>query len=105
DEAQARVSYLFEDPLQAGHYTIRLPAQGGLVDLAGLSPRALGEPPGVLGSFNVPAQAGPVDPQDLGALLPQAAREGRSLESALGPGESVTYRIVLTVPTLYKFEI
>jgi hypothetical protein len=105
DEAQARVSYLFEDPLPAGHYTIRLPAQGGLVDLAGLSPTALGEPPGVLGAFNVPAQAGPVDPQDLGALLPQAASEGRSLESALGPGESITYRIVLTVPTLYQFEI
>ena len=41
--------------LPPGHYTVQLPQQGGLVDLAGLSPVAPGEPAGVLGDFDVSA--------------------------------------------------
>jgi hypothetical protein len=105
DEAEAQVSYLFKYPLPAGHYTIGLPQQGGLVDLAGLAPVAPGEPLGILGNFDVPTSEVLVDSHDLGAILPGDAIRGRSLEQALGPGESVTYRVVLTFPTLYEFEI
>ena len=45
-ETDARVSYLFDGSLPPGHYTVKLPEQGGLTDLAGLSPIAEGNPPG-----------------------------------------------------------
>jgi hypothetical protein len=105
DEAGARVSYLFEQPLPPGHYTVDLPAQGGIVDLAGLSPVAPGEPPGQLGSFDVPQSASSSDPFDLGALLPGAAMQGRSLGLTLGPGESVTYHLTVTMPGIYQFHL
>jgi hypothetical protein len=38
-------------------------------------------------------------------MLPDAALQGRSLDLELGPGDSVTYRVVLTLPALYQFEI
>src|SRR5439155_68009 len=87
-ESEARISYVFRQPLPEGFYIVRLPAQGGLVDLAGLSPVALGQPAGVLGAFVVgPGQASG-DPTDLGALLPDAALEGTTLDVAMAPGES-----------------
>jgi hypothetical protein len=105
DEADASVSYLFESPLPSGHYTVQLPEQGGLVDLAGHSPIALGEPPGVLGSFDVSPASDSDDPNDLGALLPGAGDQGRAVELALAPGAAVSYRFVLTVPGLYDLQL
>jgi hypothetical protein len=105
DEADARISYLFDQALAPGHYTVRLPEQGGLVDLAGLSPVAPGEPHGVLGAFDVTPQTGPSDPHDLGALLPYTASQGFSLDLSLSPGASVSYRVVVTVPAIYQFQI
>ncbi len=104
NESEARISYLFRQPLPEGVYTVRLPAQGGLVDLAGLSPVAPGEPDGVLGTFTVGPSPARSDPTDLGALLPDAALAGVPISVALVPGASASYRVVLTFPSIYKFQ-
>jgi hypothetical protein len=100
-EADARISFLFKDRLPQGDYTVRLPKQVGLVDLAGLSPVAPGQPAGVLGTFSVEPSKTPEDPHDLGALLPNAALDGISFYAQLNPGDSVTYRIVITFRSSY----
>ena len=104
NESEARISYLFRQPLPEGVYTVRLPAQGGLVDLAGLSPVAPGQPEGVLGTFTVGPSQARSDPTDLGALLPDAALTGVPIDVALAPGASVSYRVVLTFPSFYTFQ-
>src|SRR5208282_2918414 len=66
-ESDAKISYLFDTSLPPGRYLVKLPEQGGLTDLAGLSPVAAGQPSGVL-------------------------------------GQSITYRVVVTVPGQYIFQ-
>jgi hypothetical protein len=104
NEADAHVDYLFRDRLPAGQYTVRLPDQNGLVDLAGRAPVAPGQPSGVLGTFSVAPRIGQDDPHDLGALLPGAALAGVTLNAALDPGDSVTDRLVITFPGLYTLQ-
>ena len=101
-ESEASVSFLFNDPLPPGDYTVRLPEQGGLVDLAGLSPVAPGQPTGVLGTFSVNPSSTPHDPYDLGALLPDIALHGVPVHAQLSPGDSVSYRFVITFPSIYQ---
>src|SRR5262249_8506914 len=100
DETHARVSYLFDRPLPAGHYVVRLP-QGGLTDLAGISPVAEGQPRGTLAQFDVPPRRAPRDPFDYGALLPERASSGVRFEGTAGPGQLLVYRLVVTVPGMY----
>ena len=59
----------------------------------------------MLGGFDVSPASGSEDPLDLGAILPGAAADGRSIELALQPGQVVTYRLVMTVPAIYQFEL
>ena len=103
DEFAARVSYLFGRRLPEGRYTVRLPEAGGLVDLAGLAPVAPALPEGVLGTFTVAARESNADPNDLGALLPNDAFDGIALAGELSPGQTVDYRVVLTLPAFYTF--
>ena len=103
-EADAKISYLFDEFLPPGHYIVKLPEQGGLVDLAGLSPVAAGEPSGVLGQFDVVGRRGEPNPLDLAALLPAAATAGVSIDLILSQGQSITYRVVVTVPGLYSLQ-
>jgi Bacterial Ig-like domain len=123
-ESDAKLSYLFNTFLPPGHYLVKLPPQGGLTDLAGLSPVAAGEPSGVLGQFDVAVQQGDQsssttgempysevagrqpeqNPIDLGALLPANAAAGVPLDMALSPGQSITYNVVVTVPGVYVFQ-
>src|SRR5271157_5920289 len=103
-ESDARISYLFDTSLPPGHYLVKLPEQGGLTDLAGLSPVAAGQPSDVLGQFDVAARQGEQNPLDLGALLPAAAAAGVPIDVSLSPGQSITYRVVVTVPGQYIFQ-
>ena len=100
-KSDARVSYLFDGFLPAGHYIVELPEQGGLTDLAGLSPIADGQLPGTLGQFDVPPPEAPRDPFDYGALLPDDASLGIRIEQTVPPGQSTSCRFVVTVPGLY----
>ncbi len=81
-----------------------MPEQGGLTDLAGSSPVAAGQPSGVLGQFDVVGRKGEPDPLDLGALLPAAATAGVPIDVILSQGQSITYRVVVTVPGQYIFQ-
>lgn len=68
---QSLFSFVWNEALPAGHYTLEIPSagQGGLTDLAGLTPVAPGQPAGTLLTFDVaPATAGPADPNNLGPL-------------------------------------
>ena len=103
DEANLRVSFLFEDALPQGHYTVRLPAGNGLVDLAGLPPTAPGRPAGVLGGFDVGPALADRSPNDIGALLPKDALAGITRKVRLGPGETTSYRVVVVAPGSYRF--
>ena len=103
-EADAKISYLFDTSLPPGHYLVKLPEQGGLTDLAGLSPVAAGQPSEVLGQFDVAGRQGEQNPLDLGALLPAAAAAGVPIDVILSPGQSITYRVVVTVPGQYIFQ-
>ncbi len=103
-ESDATISYLFNTSLPPGHYLVELPAQGGLTDLAGLSPVAAGQPSGVLGQFVVAGRQAEQNPLDLGALLPAAAAAGVPIDVSLSPGQSITYRVVVTVPGQYIFQ-
>jgi len=100
-ESDVRVSFLFSNRLPPGLYTVRIPQHGGLIDLAGLHPVAPGQASGTLGTFTVDPNAERTDPYDLGALLPNAAVAGITRYALLDPGESVTYRVVITVPGVY----
>ena len=101
-ESEASVSFLFNNPLPPGDYTVRLPEQGSLVELAGLSPVAPGQPAGVLGTFSVKPSSTPQDPHDLGALFPDAALHRVTVDAQLSPGDSVSYRFVITFPSIYE---
>jgi hypothetical protein len=103
-ESDASISYLFDEGLPPGNYVVRLSEQGGLTDLAGLSPVADGEPSGVLGQFKVPPREDSHNPLDLGPLLPAAAAAGARIDVTLSQGQSITYRVVVTVPGLYIFQ-
>jgi len=103
-ESDATISYLFDTSLPPGHYLVKLPEQGGLTDLAGLSPVAAGQPSGVLGQFDVAGRQGEPSPLDLGALLPAAAAAGVPIDVSMSPGQSITYRVVVTVPGQYVFQ-
>jgi hypothetical protein len=103
-ESDATISYLFDTSLPPGHYLVKLPEQGGLTDLAGLSPVAAGQPSGVLGQFDVAGRQGEPSPLDLGALLPAAAAAGIPIDVSMSPGQSITYRVVVTAPGQYIFQ-
>jgi hypothetical protein len=102
-EVAARISFVFDDPLPPGDYTVRLAQPGGLVDLAGLSPVAPGQPAGVLGTFSIQASHTPRNPSDLGLLLPGAAPAGTVVDVQVNPGDSVAYGFVVIVPGFYEF--
>ena len=89
-----QLTFVFNQELPPGHYTLRLPAQGGLADLAGIAPVAAHQSTGVLAHWTVRPDSIEPGPYDLGALYPQSLASGISLSAALEPGQSVTYRVV-----------
>ncbi|GAC1448322.1 MAG: hypothetical protein NVSMB9_31360 [Isosphaeraceae bacterium] len=97
--------FLFNQEVPAGHYEVRLPGngQGGLKDLAGLTPVATGQPSGVLASFDVDEKMTPRDPNDLGPFYHEI-HDGISRSDLILPGRGVTYRFVATAEGLYHLE-
>ena len=77
-EPQCQVSFVFDQALPAGQYTLRLPATGGLTDLAGKAPIAPGLSAGVLASWTVAAPRSTPMPNDLGVLWPSLVDGSRA---------------------------
>ena len=103
DEATAQYTFLFNDHLPAGTYRLVVPAQGGITDLAGLTPVAPGEPAGVLATWKVAATAPPANPNDLGALLPGTGMITPDQPVVIDHG-AVTLRFVVTYPGTYTLD-
>jgi hypothetical protein len=97
NEAAAQYSILFDEALPAGRYTLRVrdKADGGVTDLAGLTPVASGQPAGVLATFQVTATGNShTNRHDLGALF-NDVHNGISGSDTVAPGTAVAYRFVV----------
>jgi len=105
----ARLTLIFDQPLPAGQYSLVLPSQGGLTDLAGRPVTAAGEPSGVLAAWTVASSTGPSVPDNLGVLWPASETNPAlagvfSQTTDLAPGQTETYRWVVTVPGFFKLQ-
>jgi hypothetical protein len=107
----AQLTLVFDQPLPEGHYSLVMPALGGLTDLAGQPVNAAGEPAGVLADWTVVASTRTRAATDLGVVWPAIADGTNpalgaafSQTTSLAPGQSATYRWVVTVPGFYKLQ-
>ena len=126
DISNAQLTLVIDQPLPAGNYSLIVPSQGGLTDLAGEPIVASGEPAGVLATFAVAPPSGASDPNNLGILWPGTAQpvappatsasavttdlaSGQqtgafNVSTSLAPGQSQTYRWVVIVPGFYQLQ-
>jgi hypothetical protein len=115
DPSTDHLRLILNEALPAGTYSLIVPPQGGLTDLAGQPVVApAGNPSGVLGSWTVaPAPvappSGPGISQNLGVIWPgsvnvtwQATTIGRTTQ--LDPGQDPAYRFFVICPGIYKVE-
>ena len=103
DEKRNLVVLSFDEPLPAGRYALRIAAEEGLADLAGRAPIAAGLPDRTLARWTVLPRLKPRFANDLGVLWP-GRPEGFSRVLTLGTGQSIVYRVVVSVPGLYSLE-
>ena len=105
NETTAHYYFMFNGRLPAGRYTVRVAdkAQGGLTDLAGLTPNAPGLPAGVLMTFSVGRNNANPDPRDLGTLYDNV-HQGITRTDTVLPGASVTYRFVAPASGPFRLE-
>ena len=104
--AQNRLSFIFNEALPPGSYSLMAPTQGGLTDLSGRPVGGpLGNPSNVLASWTVAAPTGLSDPSNLGVLWPglvnvtwDAAVTGTT---TLAVGQDVRRRFVVICPGFY----
>jgi hypothetical protein len=99
----SEVTFVFDSHLPAGQYTVAVPSQGGLTDLAGLTPVAQGQPAGVLAHFSVPRSPLIGIPGNLGVLTPDQLG-GIVLNDSVRAGGSVTYRFVVEVGGVFDIQ-
>ena len=99
-EALGQLSFVLNQALPAGHYSVELTGQGGLVDLAGQTPVVDGLPPGVLGTFKVAPTT--KAPGDLGPILPSVAISGLDANLVVSPLSTLSRPFVIVVPGVYS---
>jgi len=109
--SDASLTLIFAQPLPAGKYTLIVPFQGGLTDLAGQPVTAPGESPGVLARWTVTPGIGSAVHNNLGILWTSSTQaiaptdQGAFSQTTLiAAGKSVTYRWVVTVPGYYALQ-
>ncbi len=103
-ESTSQFKFLFNEALPAGHYTLRLPSQGPITDLAGRTPVAPGQPAGVLASWTVQRQVNFGGPNNVGPLFPAHLVQGFNFSENLAPGSAMTYRMVSLIQTTCQLE-
>ena len=102
DEATGKYTFLFDNTLPAGDYTLMIAGNNGAKDLAGLTPVAANHPQGVMMTFHVKASTANSDPYNVGAFN-NNIHQGVRFEASINPGESTTWRFVLTSDGVYQF--
>ena len=102
-ESTGELSFVFNQSLPAGRYTLNVPAVGGLRDLAGRSPVADGLPSGVLARWTVAPGSRPSSDHDLGVIWAGIDAGARQFTTIL-PGNTAIYRFVVPAGGLYKLQ-
>ena len=102
NEASARYEFTFDQRLPAGKYTIRAAEQGGVTDLAGLTPVGSDGNGRDLGNFTVPSAAKSSDSRNLGPLFAEVDK-GLGRADAIPAGTAVSYRFVILADGLFQF--
>jgi hypothetical protein len=107
DEATCLLTYVFDHQPGPGTYTLRLPASGGLTDLAGQPViRSAAEPAAPLAGFEVAREQAAPAPDDLGPLfagdMPASGIQG---DLILHPGEMHLIRLVTLAPGFLNLSI
>jgi len=98
-----QVSFVFDQPLPPGQYTVVIPPSGGLTDLIGRAPVSSGQNPGVLATFTVEPQASQTVAGDLGVLWPNSQIQVSQF-ATISPGQEVVSRVVVPVTGFYTLE-
>ena len=102
DTSTYTLSFIFDEPLPAGTYSLIEPAQGGLTDLSG-QPLVVParNPSGVLATWTV-APTGPSDPDNLGVVWPGPVNvtwdSAITRTTLLVPGQEVSLPIRRDLP-------
>jgi methionine-rich copper-binding protein CopC len=104
---QTVYSFVWDQALPTGRYTVKIPSadNGGLTDLAGLTPSAPGQPAGTLLSFVVVAQTlGTSDSSNIGPLYNfQNASVER--QGTITPLSAANYRFVVLWDGFFKIQV
>ena len=98
-----QVSFVFDQPLPPGQYTVVIPPSGGLTDLIGRAPVSSDQNPGVLATFTVEPQASQTVAGDLGLLWPNSQIQVSQF-ATISPGQEVVSRVVVPVTGFYTLE-
>jgi len=101
DASLAQLSFVFDQPLPPGTYTLFNSSATGLKDLAGWSPVAPGLPQGVLATWTVP----PPTPAVLTGIPPvvwPAQPDGVADSELIPPGAVATSRVFVPAQGLYN---
>src|SRR5271157_4138742 len=100
--AGSQVSFVFNQPLRSGQYTVVVPS-GGLTDLIGRAPVSPGPNPGVLATFTVEPQTSQAVAGNLGVLWPSPQAQVSQF-ATIPPGQEFVSRVVVPVTGIYTLE-
>jgi hypothetical protein len=103
DEAKCQLSFVFDQQLPAGRYTLALASPGSLTDLAGLPVTGPGPASKGLASWTVSARTKPQAADDLGVVWPSLS-DGVSQSVTLLPGQLRVFRTVVSLTGWYKVQ-
>ncbi len=101
DGSQCQMSFVFNQPLPSGQYTVVVPS-GGLVDLTGRAPDSPGHK-GVLASFTVEPQTSQAVAGNLGVLWPSPQAQVSQF-ATIPPGQEFVSRVVVPVTGVYTLK-
>ena len=96
-----QVSFVFNQPLPPGQYTVAVPPSGGLADLTGRAPVSPGPTPGVLATFTVKSATSSAVAGNLGIVWP-AVQSGVSQSVTILPGQTVESRVFIPATGFYS---
>ena len=103
EASQCQVSFVFDQPLPPGQYTVVDPPSGGLADLTGRAPVSPGDIPGVLASFSVEPQTSQAVAGNLGVLWPSPQIQVSQF-ATIPPGQEFVSRVVVPITGFYTLE-
>ncbi len=97
----SQMSFVFNQPLPPGQYTVAVPPSGGLTDFTGRAPVSPGPTPGVLATFTVKSETSSSVAGNLGIVWP-SLQSGVSQFATIAPGQTVVSRVVVLIQGQYK---